>query len=111
MENNLSITVLNLDLGISKGTTGTDALGAGIGADRTKAGQSLDFTATLQGLASDVSNSLEKAEAMSIAGIKGEAGAYEVASAVMEAEQALRMTISVRDKIVQAYLDITRMQI
>ena len=48
---------------------------------------------------------------MSIKGIKGEASAYEVASAVMEAEQTIRMAVSVRDKIVNAYLEISRMQI
>lgn len=55
--------------------------------------------------------SLQNAEATSIAGIKGKATAYEVASTVMEAEQALRTTIAIRDRMVQAYLEISRMQI
>ena len=54
---------------------------------------------------------LNKAEATSIAGIKGDASTYEVASSVMEAERTLKMTIAVRDKIVAAYLEISRMQI
>lgn len=55
--------------------------------------------------------SVQNAEAMSIKGIKGDASAYDVASAVVEAEQSLKMAVSVRDKIVSAYLEISRMQI
>ncbi len=54
---------------------------------------------------------LNKAEATSIAGINGDASTYEVASTVMEAERTLKMTVAVRDKIVAAYLEISRMQI
>ena len=66
---------------------------------------------TISSAAGSFVETLEKAEATSIAGIKGDASAYEVASSVMEAEKALRMTIAVRDKIVAAYLEISRMQI
>ena len=48
---------------------------------------------------------------MSIAGIKGQAGTYEVVSSIMQAEQSLRMAVAIRDKIVSAYLEISRMQI
>ena len=77
------------------------ASSAGAGSIASDIGQvGKDFVATL-----------EKAEATSIKGIKGEATAYEVASAVMDAEQALRMAVSIRDKVVSAYLEISRMQI
>lgn len=59
----------------------------------------------------DMVGSVQNAEAMSIKGIKGEASAYDVASAVVEAEQSLKMAVAVRDKIVSAYLEISRMQI
>ena len=62
-------------------------------------------------MGTDFVQSIEKAETTSLAGIKGEATAYEVASSVMEAEQMLRMTVAVRDRMVQAYLEISRMQI
>ncbi|MEM9277733.1 MAG: flagellar hook-basal body complex protein FliE [Pseudomonadota bacterium] len=52
-----------------------------------------------------------KAEQAAIAGMKGEAGAYEVASNVMEAEQHLRMMTAIRDRMVQAFLEVSRMQI
>lgn len=54
---------------------------------------------------------LNTAEAASIRGINGDATSYEVASAVMEAEQALRMAVAVREKVISAYLEISRMQI
>ncbi|MCB1439752.1 MAG: flagellar hook-basal body complex protein FliE [Nitratireductor sp.] len=79
----------------------SSATAAGAGSIASDIGQvGKDFVATL-----------EKAEATSIKGIKGEATAYEVASAVMDAEQALRMAVSIRDKVVSAYLEISRMQI
>ncbi|WP_265975274.1 flagellar hook-basal body complex protein FliE, partial [Brucella intermedia] len=51
------------------------------------------------------------AEATSIQGIKGDAPVRDVVSSVMEAEQSLQTAIAIRDKIVQAYLEISRMPI
>lgn len=70
-----------------------------------------DFGAMLSEMANNAADTLKNAEATSIKGITGEASAHDVATAVMEAEQTLRMTISIRDKMVQAYLEISRMQI
>jgi flagellar hook-basal body complex protein FliE len=56
-------------------------------------------------------DSVKKAEAASIAGMKGEANTYDVVSSVMHAEQQLRMATAVRDKIIQSFLEISRMQI
>ena len=54
---------------------------------------------------------LKGAEAASFAGIKGTMSTREVVDAVMQGEQALQTATAVRDKIVTAFLDITRMQI
>lgn len=59
----------------------------------------------------DAIEAVGKAEQSSIEGIKGEAGVYEVVSTMMEAEQQLRMAVSIRDRMVQAFLEISRMQI
>lgn len=91
------------------GSSGSPSVTAGAAASGA-IGQP-DFGAMLSDMANNAANSLKNAEAASIQGITGEASAHDVASAVMEAEQALRMTISVRDKMVQAYLEISRMQI
>lgn len=55
--------------------------------------------------------SLQNAETMSVKAIRGEAETREVADAVMSAEQSLQAAVAIRDKLVQAYLEISRMQI
>lgn len=73
--------------------------------------QADDFTSMLGGAIADVAQQLRKAEAVSIAGIKGSASMQDVVEQVMQAEQALQASIAVRDKVVAAYLEISRMQI
>ena len=90
------ITNIGDDNGVNK--SGVALSGVGLG-DTLKTATS-NFVAVLN-----------KAEATSIAGIKGDASTYEVATSVMEAERSLKMTVAVRDKIVAAYLEISRMQI
>ena len=51
------------------------------------------------------------AEAASSAGIKGQMPLTEVVDKVLEAERALNSAIAVRDKVVVAYLELSRMQI
>jgi len=70
-----------------------------------------DFSSLLGGAIADLTQQLRKAEAVSIAGIKGTASTQEVVEQVMQAEQALQASIAVRDKVVAAYLEISRMQI
>ena len=72
---------------------------------------SVAFKDVLLDAGKNLVGSVQNAEAISIKGIKGEASAYDVASAVVEAEQSLKMAVAVRDKIVSAYLEISRMQI
>ena len=63
------------------------------------------------------SNAMKAAETMrgaettAAAGMVGEAGTREVVDAVMRAEQALKTSIAIRDKIVTAYLEVSRMAI
>lgn len=73
--------------------------------------QETSFAGVVSSMGNEFVQSVAKAETTSLEGIKGDATAYEVASSVMEAEQMLRMTVAVRDKMVQAYLEISRMQI
>ena len=69
------------------------------------------FAAYMQDATANAVDKIKAAEAMSVAGIKGEATAHEVVSAVMEAEQSLKMMIAIRDRAVAAYAEIARMQI
>jgi flagellar hook-basal body complex protein FliE len=70
-----------------------------------------DFISAMGDVVSSANADLKRAESLSIQGIKGEAETHEVVTALMSAEQSLRLAVAVRDKIVQAYLDLSRMQI
>lgn len=71
----------------------------------------VDFGSLLGGLFASAANAVKTAEATSISGIKGKASVQQVVEAVMNAEQSLQSAIAVRDKVVTAYLEISRMQI
>jgi len=69
------------------------------------------FADALQASVANTVGRLEQAETLSIAAIRGEAETREVVDAVMSAEQSLQAAIAIRDKVVQAYLEVSRMQI
>lgn len=70
-----------------------------------------DFASTLSNMALDMASSLERAEASAIAGVNGKMPVQKVVENVMHAEQSLQTVIAVRDKVVAAYLELSRMQI
>lgn len=69
------------------------------------------FGDVLSQLTGSMTDKLKNAEAMSISSMTGDVPTREVVNSVMEAEQSLQTAIAIRDKIVQAYLEISRMQI
>ena len=71
----------------------------------------LDFGAVLTDVASKGVQAIAQAEAASIKGVRGEASIQQVVEAVLEAERTLQTAIAVRDKVVQAYQEISRMAI
>ena len=62
-------------------------------------------------VAADSVQTLSNAEAVSIQGLSGKAQTREVVDAVMQADQTLQTAIAIRDKIVTAYLELSRMSI
>lgn len=70
-----------------------------------------DFASFLAGKLSDVSSSLRAGESAAAAGIKGELPLQQVVETVMQAERQLHVALAMRDKVVSAYLEISRMQI
>jgi flagellar hook-basal body complex protein FliE len=70
-----------------------------------------DFTQLLSNAGLDAINNMKSAESLSVQALTGNASIREVASAVMAAEQTLQVSIAVRDKIVSAYLELSRMSI
>ncbi|WP_163267297.1 flagellar hook-basal body complex protein FliE [Chelativorans alearense] len=69
------------------------------------------FSAMVTELATNTVTRLENAEDLSLKALEGEADTRAVVDAVMSAEQSLQAAIAIRDKIVNAYLDISRMAI
>ena len=69
------------------------------------------FAEALGQAATKTVNTLQNAEQVSVDALKGNADTREVADAVMNAQQALQTAIAIRDKIVSAYLDVSRMSI
>jgi flagellar hook-basal body complex protein FliE len=78
----------------------------------TQTGQSaLGFDGVLEQVAADAIGTLKAGEAASISSIQGKVSAQRVVEAVMTAERTLQMAVAVRDKVVQAYQEVTRMAI
>lgn len=71
----------------------------------------MSFAAVLGDVATDAVNAMRLSETKSFEAIQGKASTREVVDAVMNAEQALQTAISIRDKVVTAYLEVARMQI
>lgn len=69
------------------------------------------FASVLSDLATRTVGTLEHAEQMSVQGLQGQADTREVVDAVMSAEQALTAAVAIRDKIVSAYMEVSRMAI
>ena len=69
------------------------------------------FDGILEQVAADAIGTLKAGEAASISSIQGKVSAQRVVEAVMSAEQTLQMAVAVRDKVVQAYQEVSRMAI
>lgn len=61
--------------------------------------------------ASQLADTVRAGESAVLSGIKGEMPLQQVVETVMHAERTLTTAISIRDKVVSAYLEMTRMQI
>ena len=70
-----------------------------------------DFTAMLASVASEAIDKTKAAEATALRGVRGTASVEEVVSSIMEAERSLQTALAVRDKLAQAYLELSRMGI
>jgi flagellar hook-basal body complex protein FliE len=77
------------------------------------AGESMatSFADALTQAATKTVNTMQNAEQVSLQALKGDADTRQVVDAVMSAQQALQTAVAIRDKIVSAYLDVSRMSI
>lgn len=69
------------------------------------------FASAVAAAAGRAVETLQGAEALSLKALQGDVDTREVVDAVMSAEQTLQAGIAIRDKIVSAYLEMSRMAI
>jgi flagellar hook-basal body complex protein FliE len=74
-------------------------------------GAGASFVSMLGEAAGRVTDSLAQAEQLSVKALQGDGDMRAVVDAVMSAEQSLAAAVAIRDKIVSAYLEVSRMQI
>ena len=70
-----------------------------------------DFGNMVQGLIGDAAQSLRAAESASAMQVAGQGDLIDVVTAIGAAETALDTVVAVRDRVVNAYSEIMRMQI
>jgi flagellar hook-basal body complex protein FliE len=96
------------------------ALGAGLSqlstsppAPTTSAGATAgaSFDQTLSQVVSDAVGTLRAGEAAAIQGVNGTMPTFKVVESIMSAQRTLQQAISIRDKAVSAYQEITRMTV
>lgn len=95
-------TVGQISNGIASGTTP---------APKIDATPEISFSEVLSSMANNTVTAVKEADNMAVQGLMGKADTRQVVDAVIQAEQALQTSIAVRDKIVTAYLEISRMAI
>lgn len=75
------------------------------------ASSDVSFVDVLKQLANEGADTIKNGESAAIAGIHSQASMLQVVDAVMAAERSLQTMISVRDKVVNAYQEISKMAI
>ena len=82
----------------------------GMGTDSVKAGEKGGFGSIMKQLAVDSINTLRNSETMSAKAVTGEASLPDVVRAVNAADLTINTIVAVRDRLVNAYTEIMRMQ-
>lgn len=95
----------------TSGTTATHATGPAAAAAPSRSVSGTDFSDIFADVSGQAVNALKSAEATAITGIQGKASVQHVVQTIMTAEQTLQTALAVRDKVVAAYQEISRMAI
>jgi flagellar hook-basal body complex protein FliE len=85
--------------------------GQSLAAGMAGAAAPVDFGSVLAQVTQDTIGKLKGAEATSISGMQGNASVQQVVEAVSGAQTSLQTAIAVRDKVVAAYQEVSRMSI
>ncbi len=70
-----------------------------------------DFGSVLAQVTGDAVDKLKVGEATAISGLQGKSSVQDVTKAVMDAQQSLQTAVAIRDKVVSAYQEVSRMSI
>ena len=70
-----------------------------------------EFAQMMSSVMSDTVTALQAAETTSTKALSGEASIQQVVESIMHAERQLQTVLAVRDKVVAAYLEISRTNI
>jgi len=100
-------------LKLNPATDGADAASSLFpgGATSQAANLGTSFADAVSQAASKTVDTLQNAEQVSMQALKGDADTRQVVDAVMSAQQALQTAVAIRDKVVSAYLEVSRMGI
>ena len=69
------------------------------------------FADVLAEMTGNPMEALKSGEATAIAGIQGKVSVQQVVQSIMSAEESLQTAIAIRDKVVSAYQEVSRMAI
>ena len=69
------------------------------------------FADMVRGAAEDTATRIREAEVVATAGLTGEATTQQVVEATLELETTVKVAVSMRDKLVEAYQEIMRMPV
>ena len=101
-------------LKLNPATDGADAassLFSGGATSQASGNLGTSFAEAVSQAASKTVNTMQNAEQVSMQALKGDADTRQVVDAVMSAQQALQTAVAIRDKVVSAYLEVSRMGI
>ncbi len=94
---------------ITGGTASATATQSAASLGGVGAVQGQDFASVLAEVASEGMQTMKSGEAAALGGLQGTSPVQQVVQAVMSAEQTLQAAIAIRDKVVSAYQEISRM--
>jgi flagellar hook-basal body complex protein FliE len=101
-------------VGSTSSTNVTNGL-SGFSQSTTSATQAMEggpsFASVLTNALGNSFQTMKQAEQLSIDALQGKADMRKVVDTVMSAEQSLQAAVAIRDKIVSAYLEVSRMAI
>ncbi|WP_421699460.1 flagellar hook-basal body complex protein FliE [Ancylobacter sp.] len=94
-----------------RGTGGTASTAATSATSAVRPAAGTGFSDMLADISGQAVSSLQGAEAAAITGLQGKASVQHVVQTIMAAETTLQTALAVRDKVVAAYQEISRMAI